>query len=255
MPDFAGNHNGGMIEFGPDGFLYIGIGDGGGGGDPQRTAQNNNNLLGKMLRIDVDHPAGGKEYGIPTDNPFGDEPVFMKGLRNPWRWSFDTQTGDMWIGDVGQGQIEEIDVAKAGEQNGKNFGWSVYEGTSCCKDQGANGCQQATGTQAACDSVPGLTLPLYTHTHTSGWNAIIGGQVYRGTCYPDINGWYFFTDNNARTVVRAILQANGTLDTLELPGTWPAGPASIHADARGELYLTTVGNAAGSAVYHLVAGP
>ena len=113
IPDFATNHNGGMLEFGPDGYLYVGTGDGGSGGDPAGNGQNKNALLGKMLRIDVDHPANGKPYGIPADNPFaaggGAPEVFMLGLRNPWRWSFDRANGDMWIGDVGQDAWEEID--------------------------------------------------------------------------------------------------------------------------------------------------
>jgi glucose/arabinose dehydrogenase len=262
LKDPFSNHNGGMIEFGKDGFLYIGTGDGGDGGDPNNTAQalttaiddtntnpkiaNVNALLGKILRIDVDNKTAGKEYGIPTDNPFaagGGEPeIFAIGLRNPWRWSFDRLTGDMWIGDVGQGAIEEVDVVKAGELKGKNFGWSIYEASACFK--------------APC-TIP-QTAPQDERTHNGdGWNAIIGGQVYRGTCYPDIVGTYFYTDNGHGGLSTATLNANGTLTTADLTPkagtTFPGAglPASIHEDARGELYETDVnGN-----VYHIEASP
>jgi glucose/arabinose dehydrogenase len=254
IPDFATNHNGGMIEFGSDGYLYIGTGDGGAGGDPHRNGQNPNALLGKMLRIDVAHPANGKPYGIPSDNPFADgtagaPEVFMLGLRNPWRWSFDRATGDMWIGDVGQGQIEELDVLKAGQQAGKNLGWSAYEASVCCAQQ-TDKCTQS-GTQQACDAT-GKFFPQLTHSHSpDGWLAIIGGQVYRGTCYTDLVGTYFFTDNSKHTLSKATLHADGTVTALDLPGTWPQSPASIHADARGELYLTTTSGE----VFHIQAGP
>lgn len=248
IPDFAGNHNGGMIEFGKDGYLYIGTGDGGGGGDPQRTAQNKQNLLGKILRIDVNNKDAGKEYAVPADNPFGNE-VWMYGLRNPWRWSFDTN-GDIWIGDVGQGVTEEIDVLTPQEQKGANLGWSVYEGTACCKTQGDK-CTQS-GTQADCNAT-GIVMPKDSRTHSAGWLAIIGGQVYRGSCYPGMEGWYFYSDNSRGRLVRAKLQTDGTLMTEELVGTFPGSPASIHADSRGELYLTT--STTPGRIYHLEANP
>jgi glucose/arabinose dehydrogenase len=247
VPDPYANHNGGMLEFGADGYLYAGTGDGGDAGDPQRNAQNPSALLGKILRIDVDHRAAGKEYGIPADNPFGNE-VFMLGVRNPWRWSFDRATGDLWIGDVGQNATEELDVVAAGQQRGANLGWSVYEGQACCMTQGDH-CQQR-GAQQPCS--PGnLVFGLDHRTHASGWTAIIGGQVYRGSCYPDLVGWYFYTDNGHGGLARARLRADRTLEIVDLPGSFPRSPASIHADARGELYETdTAGN-----VYHLEAGP
>ena len=248
IPDFAGNHNGGMIEFGKDGYLYIGTGDGGGSGDPMRTAQNTTNLLGKMLRIDVDKKDVGKEYAVPTDNPFGNE-VFMVGLRNPWRWSFDAETGDMWIGDVGQGVTEELDVLKAGEQKGKNLGWSVFEGTTCCMSQGDK-CTQ-TGTQAACN-VTDMVIPKDQRTHSQGWLAIIGGQVYRGSCYPDMVGWYLYSDNNKGGLAKARLVGD-TFEKMDLTGTFPNSPASIHADSRGELYITT--SSSPGKVLHVEAGP
>ena len=250
IPDFASNHNGGMMEFGADGYLYIGTGDGGGGGDPNRNGQNPNALLGKMLRIDVNNPGGGKPYGIPADNPFatagGAPEVFMLGLRNPWRWSFDRATGDMWIADVGQGLIEELTVVKAGEQAGKNLGWSKYEGNAC----------YATNYTPCVDSENnsnGFTGPQVTRTHGQNWLAIIGGQVYRGQCFPDLVGAYFMTDNTAHPLVKATF-AGGTVTTTDMPpptGGWPTSPASIHADARGELFLT---NTAGF-VYQIEAGP
>ncbi len=248
IPDFAGNHNGGMMEFGKDGFLYIGTGDGGGGGDPQRTAQNTNNLLGKMLRIDVDHQDAGKQYAVPADNPFGNE-VFMYGLRNPWRWSFDAANGDLWIGDVGQGVIEEVDVLRAGQQKGKNLGWSVYEGTGCCMSQGDR-CTQ-TGTQAACN-LTDVVMPKDERTHSAGWLAIIGGQVYRGSCYTDMVGWYFYSDNSKGGLAKARLDGD-TFTKMDLPGQFPNNPASIHADSRGELFITT--SSTPGRIYHIEAGP
>ena len=247
VPDPFANHNGGMLEFGSDGLLYVGTGDGGSAGDPLRNAQNPNALLGKMLRIDVDHKATGKEYGIPADNPFGNE-VFMLGLRNPWRWSFDSATGDMWIGDVGQAQIEEVDVLKAGKQLGKNLGWSTYEGTGCCMMQ-QDHCAQ-TGTQQACNAA-GIVMPLDSRTHAKGWTALIGGQVYRGSCYTDMVGWYFYTDNGRGGLSKARLKPDDTLEIVDLPGTFPRSPASIHADSHGELWETDTSGG----IYRIEAGP
>ncbi|MBA3465147.1 MAG: PQQ-dependent sugar dehydrogenase [Deltaproteobacteria bacterium] len=236
IPDFASNHNGGMIEFGIDGLLYIGTGDGGGSGDPQRVAQNTSNLLGKILRIDVNNKDSGKEYKVPADNPFGNE-VWMYGLRNPWRWSFDTN-GDIWIGDVGQGAIEEIDVLTPSEQRGANLGWSNFEGANCFR-------------QGMCNA-GNVVMPKVGHAASDGWHAIVGGQVYRGKCYPDLVGSYFYTDNERDRIMRAQL-VNGTLMTQELVGTAPGSPASIHADSRGELYLTTAQTP--GRIYHLEANP
>ena len=248
IPDFASNHNGGMMEFGPDGFLYIGTGDGGGGGDPHRNGQSLMNgspqadsiaLLGKMLRIDVDHKATGLEYGIPSDNPYaaggGAPEIYMLGFRNPWRWAFDKETGDLWVGDVGQDQIEELDAIPHGQQNGKNFGWSMYEADSCYYEP----CSEA-----------GKVFPQEQHTHAEGWVSIIGGDVYRGSCYPDIVGWHFYTDYGAGGLYRAKLNSDGTLTKMTIDGSFPGGASSIHSDARGELYLTTTGGN----VYHLEAG-
>jgi glucose/arabinose dehydrogenase len=252
IPDKYNNHNGGMIEFGSDGYLYIGTGDGGSGGDPDRNAQNPNALLGKILRIDVDHPANGKPYGIPPGNPFasgvsGAPEMFVLGLRNPWRWSFDRGTGDLWIGDVGQDLVEELDVLPAGQQAGVNLGWNFWEGDHCYSHM-------------VC-TTPGFTFPkaewwqANTLGHPdSGFHAIIGGQVYRGTCYPDIVGYYFFSDHSLAPLERGHLEADASVTVVAQPpptGGWPAGPASIHAGARGELYETTTAGY----VYHLEAGP
>jgi glucose/arabinose dehydrogenase len=244
ISDFASNHNGGMLEFGSDGFLYISTGDGGNAGDPNRNGQNKNALLAKILRIDVDHPSGTKPYGIPTDNPFaaggGAPEVFVYGLRNPWRWSFDRATGDMWIGDVGQNITEEVDVLVKGKQAGMNLGWSAFEANACCATQ-SDKCSQS-GAQQACDKT-GLFFPQDTRAHSTGWNAIIGGQVYRGSCFPDLVGWYFYTDNGHGGLSKAKLNPDGSLEIHDLTGTFPASPSSIHADARGELYETdTSGN-------------
>jgi glucose/arabinose dehydrogenase len=246
--DFAASHNGGMLEFGPDGLLYVSTGDGGGQGDTTNTAQNPNNLLGKILRVDIDNKAPGREYGIPADNPFaaggGKPEVFILGLRNPWRWSFDRATGDMWIADVGQNTIEELTVLPPAQQKGANLGWSMYEGTTCFKPP----CSPA-----------GKTFPQFTHPHgpPDNWTAIIGGEVYRGTCYPDLVGQYLFTDYEGGGLYRARF-ANNAITVEPIPGTFPKGVSSLHADSRGEIYVTTApadGNGTDGAVYHLEAGP
>jgi glucose/arabinose dehydrogenase len=172
----------------------------------------------------------------------------MYGLRNPWRWSFDRMTGDMWIADVGQGVTEELDVLVAGQQKGVNLGWSAYEGNACCMTQ-ADKCTQS-GTQQPCD-MTGKFFPQVTHSHASGWNAIIGGQVYRGACFPDLKGYYFYTDNGHSGMSKAQLQSNGTVTDVALTGTFPTSPSSLHADSRGELYETDTGGG----VWAIEAGP
>jgi hypothetical protein len=238
IPDRFSNHNGGMIEFGNDGFLYISTGDGGFGGDPYGNGQNPNVLLGKILRIDVDQQDPGLPYAIPATNPFasgsGAREVFILGLRNPWRWSFDRANGDMWIADVGQALVEEIDYLPTGAQAGRNLGWNVWEGYSCYSPP----------------CFPnGFTFPVDTRGHPAWW-AIIGGQVYRGACYPSMVGWYFYTDCGAGLLVRAKLQPDGTLDVDDLPGTYVPYPASLHADWRGELWESDVEGD----IYHLEPG-
>jgi hypothetical protein len=227
LPDPFGNHQGGMLAFGPlDGYLYISTGDGGGNGDPYRLPQDTSTLFGKILRIDVDHQDAGKPYRIPADNPFGNE-VWMLGFRNPWRFEFDRATGDMWIGDVGHAEYEELDVVRAGDQRGRNFGWSMWEANSCF--------------HPPC-TTEGMTFPQSVHDHANdGWWSIIGGEVYRGTCYPDLVGTYFYTDTGYGHLTTAKLQPDGTLIEKQLPGEFVGTifqPTSLHADASGELYLT-----------------
>ena len=174
-----GNHNGGMIAFGPDGYLYIGTGDGGSGGDPGNRGQNRSELLGKILRIDVDHDA---PYIVPTQNPFSDgdgrSEIFAYGFRNPWRFSFDRKTGELWAGDVGQNSWEEIGLVKPGD----NHGWRLMEGNHCYKP--SNGCQQSHN----------LTLPVTEYANSGGRCAVMGGYVYRGRAVPLLQGTYVFGD-------------------------------------------------------------
>jgi glucose/arabinose dehydrogenase len=179
IPQPYGNHNGGMIAFGPDPYLYIGMGDGGSGGDPQNYAQNRNELLGKFLRIDVDQHT---PYGIPPDNPFAKEhgrpEIFAWGLRNPWRFSFDRKTGDLWAGDVGQNAWEEIDVIKMG----KNYGWRLLEGMHCFNPE------------TKCRQISHLVDPVTEYAHEQGRCSVTGGYVYRGEKIPDLAGTYVFGD-------------------------------------------------------------
>jgi glucose/arabinose dehydrogenase len=182
MDDRFGNHNGGGLAFGPDGFLYIATGDGGGAGDPLDSGRDRTSLLAKILRIDVDGSAGDRPYGIPADNPFVDRDdaapeAWLTGLRNPFRFRIDPATG-LWIGDVGQGAREEIDLAPIGV-GGLDFGWNVVEGTSCYADD-------------PCDA-SGLTPPVAEYGHDEGCS-VTGGAVYRGTAQPALTGWYVFAD-------------------------------------------------------------
>ncbi len=184
MDDRFGNHNGGGLAFGPDGYLYISTGDGGGGGDPLDSGRSVQTLLAKILRIDVDADAGSDPpYGIPPDNPFidrGRPEIWLTGLRNPWRIRFDRATGDLWIGDVGQGDLEEIDVARAGV-GGLDFGWNIMEGSACYRDDGDD---------CLTDE---LTLPVTEYGHDLGCS-VTGGTVYRGDAEPALRGWYVFAD-------------------------------------------------------------
>lgn len=224
IPDFAANHNAGMLEFGPDGYLYVSTGDGGARDDPFGYGQDTFALLGKILRIDVDRPADGKPYGIPPGNPFADgvlgaPEVFITGLRNPWRFSFDDETGDLWIGDVGQDAIEEVHVVRADQAAGANLGWRSYEGSTCL--------------WPPCDPA-GKTFPVVERTHDEGWCAVIGGAVYRGECFPDLVGDYVFADNCLTSLSRTRPLGNGAFETTDYEVPF-FGPASIHA-VDGELY-------------------
>ncbi len=184
--DFT-NHNGGDLNFGPsDGYLYIGNGDGGSGGDPLNRAQNPLSPLGKMLRIDVDNPSGGNNYGIPPSNPFVGDPnvldeIWAVGLRNPWRFSFDRLTHDMWIGDVGQNAREEIDFQPASSMGGENYGWRCYEGNNIYNTSG-------------CGPIGNYVFPVVDFTNGGGNCSVTGGMVYRGQKYPNLYGRYLYTD-------------------------------------------------------------
>ncbi len=178
-----GNHNGGRLQFGPDGMLYLGIGDGGGAFDPDEVGQDGSTLLGKLIRIDVDPMHG--SYAIPSDNPYvGSDSVrneiWARGLRNPWKISFDSGTGDLFVADVGQNQLEEVNFQPTASPGGENYGWSVMEGSQCVG--GGVGCDQS-----------GLTLPVAEYDHNNGCS-ITGGEVYRGTAYPNMTGMYFYGD-------------------------------------------------------------
>lgn len=184
-PQPLANHNGGQIAFGPDGYLYIGLGDGGGAGDPERNAQNPQSPLGKVLRIDPDGALDEERYAIPADNPFasgedGAPEVWLLGLRNPWRFSFDRVTGDLWVADVGQSELEEITLLRAGNPGvpGANLGWPFLEGT------------RPYGTDPAPD---GLVAPIFEYSHDPGCS-VIGGFVYRGRAIEPLVGTYIFGD-------------------------------------------------------------
>lgn len=209
------NHNGGAVVFGPDGYLYLGMGDGGAAGDPFKNGQNTDALLGKILRIDVNN---GDPYSIPADNPFGNE-VWAYGLRNPWRFSFDRATGDLWIGDVGQNVYEEIDYLPAGSPGGVNFGWSIMEG-----NHGYDG-----------EAQPGLLLPAAEYSHDFGCS-VTGGYVYRGSM-PEWNGIYFYGDYCSGTVWGLILSDGQWQSQVLFEAV--ATITSFGEDESGELYFTS----------------
>jgi len=243
IPQPYANHNGGMVEFGPDGFLYIALGDGGSGGDPGNRGQNTNELLGKLLRIDVDRGApasppasrpesrgtpGGAPYGIPKDNPFaadsgpvrrslgegGRPEIFAYGLRNPWRFSFDRQTGELWAADVGQNEWEEIDIIK----RGGNYGWRTMEGAHCFLPR--ERCSQK-----------GLMPPVAEYAHEKGRCSITGGYVYRGARLPALQGAYLYGDYCSGEIFSL---TNGAQRTLLATGLQIA---SFGQDQAGELYV------------------
>ena len=218
------NHNGGMVAFGPDGYLYIALGDGGSGGDPFNHGQNLGTLLGSLLRIDVDRPANGLPYGIPPDNPFvGAGPgvrqeIFAYGLRNPWRFSFDAPTGRLWAGDVGQHAREEVDVIEPGG----NYGWRIMEGFACFRP--ASGCDQS-----------GLLLPVVEYDHSQGCS-ITGGYVYRGALLPDLAGAYIYGDYCSGLIWSLRFQDNRVQSHALLLDT-DIAIASFGLDAQHELYI------------------
>ncbi len=228
----AGNHNGGMLAFGPDGYLYIGLGDGGGSGDRYGNGQRPDTVLSALLRIDVDEgdPVGGDAYGIPPDNPFvdggGAAEVWAYGLRNPWRFSFD---GDLlYIGDVGQNKWEEIDVASAGAA-GLNYGWPIMEGTHCFSP--SSGCNTA-----------GLNLPVIEFSHPDGCS-VTGGYVYRGRAIPELAGRYFYSDYCGGWLRSFVYENGAATDQQDHTGEVGAlvSVTSFGTDALGEIYVTTAG--------------
>ena len=225
------NHNGGQIVFGPDGMLYIGLGDGGSGGDPGGRGQGLTDLLGDILRIDV---SGGTGYTVPPDNPFvgrtdARPELWSVGLRNPWRFSFDAATGDLYIADVGQNAFEEVDVVTAaqGAGRGANFGWNITEGRHCYAS-------------ASCDPAQ-FTLPVLEYSHAEGCS-ITGGFVYRGAAIPALQGHYFYSDFCSGWVRSFRLQDGEAVEPQQWPTLAPgSGVLSFGQDAAGELYVMSTG--------------
>jgi glucose/arabinose dehydrogenase len=222
------NHNGGNLVFGPDGYLYVGLGDGGSAGDPEDRAQDLGTLLGKMLRIDP-RPTGGRPYGIPSDNPFVDRDgarpeIWAFGLRNPWRYSFDRETGDLWIGDVGQSSREEIDLQPASSRGGENYGWNGFEGSLPYQQP-----------------LPKDTVgPVYDYGRGLG-ATVVGGYVYRGSAIPALRGAYLFADFYNPAIRMLVRRGEGyrhvqlEVDVDDL--------SSFGQDASGELYALSLSGA------------
>jgi uncharacterized protein (TIGR03437 family) len=220
------NHNGGQLKFGPDGFLYIGMGDGGSGGDPQNNGQNRQALLGKMLRIDVESNL--ERYTVPTSNPFVNDSAYRPeiwalGLRNPWRFSFDRSTGDMFIADVGQNALEEISFQPASSRGGENYGWRLMEGSTCFQPQN---CSQQ-----------GLTLPIFDYGRSQGDCSVTGGYVYRGSRFPAAQGTYLFGDYCTGRLWG--IRPSGSNARWAVQGVQVTGMniSSFGEDQSGEIYL------------------
>jgi glucose/arabinose dehydrogenase len=231
----AANHNGGLVMFGPDSYLYIGMGDGGRAGDPWGNAQNPQALLGKLLRIDVDN---GDPYGIPQDNPFADgqagrPEVWALGLRNPWRFSFDRAGGALWVADVGQNAYEEINLQQPG-QGGLNYGWNITEGLHCFRG-------------ASCDTAAFLE-PVAEYSHDQGCS-VTGGYVYRGKSFPQLAGAYFFGDY-CSGLLWSLTGQPGAAWSRSAPLETDLRISSFGEDEAGELYLLSIGE---GRVYQIVA--
>lgn len=256
IPQPFSNHNGGQLAFAPDGTLFVGMGDGGSGGDPLEAGQDDGTLLGKLLRLDVDvdetaAEASGEWYAVPADNPRAGEGkplglIWAKGLRNPWRFSFDRLTGDLYIGDVGQNSREEIDVLPAGHPGGANFGWDIFEGTVCHEPAPFPACPEQTDP---------FTPPVLDYPRRDGVS-VTGGFVYRGCALPELRGHYFFSDYQTAFVRSFALQdgvvtalVDRTADLAPGGGFTIGRITSYGEDARGELYLADHGGE----VYRIVA--
>ncbi|MEZ6242522.1 MAG: PQQ-dependent sugar dehydrogenase [Phycisphaerales bacterium] len=223
------NHNGGWLGFGPDGYLYISTGDGGSANDPGNRAQNLGVLLGKMLRVDVDgddFPAdANRDYAIPADNPFvgvggAMEEIWAYGLRNPWRSSFDTATNDLWIADVGQNNIEEINFQPANDVGGENYGWRCYEGNNAFNTSG-------------CPDMSTMTFPVHTYPHTLGRCSITGGYVYHGCAIPELEGMYIFGDFCGGQVYALDPSDNSVTQIFDIG----SGISAFGQDDDGEIYV------------------
>jgi len=225
IPQPYSNHNGGHILFGPDGYLYIGMGDGGAANDPHNNGQSLNTLLGKILRLDVDT---GSPYGVPQDNPFittaaARPEIWSYGWRNPWRMAFDAATGDLYVADVGQNQYEEVDVELAGSGGGQNYGWRLMEASHCFNP---TSCDPATLK---------VVMPIAEYPHSQGCS-VTGGYVYHGTQFPQLNGVYLYADYCTGTVWGLRHEADGSWSQAELLASGKI-ISSFGLDAAGELYL------------------
>lgn len=225
-PTYA-NHNGGQLQFGPDGYLYIGVGDGGAGGDPNNHGQDLTQLLGKILRIDVDH---GSLYSIPTSNPFyarssARNEIWAYGLRNPWRFSFDRENGDLWIGDVGQDAYEEVDLQPATSVGGEDYGWRRMEGLHCYNPQ--SNCVD-----------PSFVMPVLEYSHAQGACSINGGYRYRGTQIPALRGAYIYGDYCTGDIWRAVPAGTTWISTRLLASGLRI--SSFGEDISGEIYVLDV---------------
>ncbi len=237
IPKAFTNHNGAKLNFGPDGYLYIGTGDGGSANDPSNNAQNGTSLLGKLLRIDVNSFATSAPfYNIPSGNPYTSDPaiadeIIALGVRNPWRWSFDKSTGDMWIADVGQNAWEEVHFTSAANRlSPKNYGWSCYEGTH-------------TNTLGTCTGTPANNVfPIfeYPHDNATGGFVVTGGYVYRGTQYPFLQGYYTMVDY--ATGNGWLIKSNGSGGwTTSMQSGWPTSITTFGETSAGDLYAATTG--------------
>jgi glucose/arabinose dehydrogenase len=218
------NHNGGQLAFGPDGYLYVGLGDGGSAGDPEGNGRNLGTLLGSILRIDVSGLSGPGDYEIPADNPFvgtagAREEIWAFGLRNPWRFSFDSETGLLWAGDVGQGSWEEIDIIA----KGANYGWNTMEGLHCFSP--ASGCDQS-----------GLALPIFEYDHSEGRCSVTGGYVYRGDQIPSLQGYYIYGDFCTGDIWALTYDGSAVTDNMLLTESG-LSITSFGEDLAGNLYV------------------